>query len=316
MTAIVTAGLGRSFGGHGSGGRTALTDVNLTVEHGEIRGILGPNGAGKTTLCKILSTVLLPTTGSAAICGYDLVSQQREVQQLIGIVFGGERGLYGRLTAVQNLRYWGALYGLRGRELRHRTVAVLERVGLTGHAGRRVDTFSRGMKQRLHLARGLVANPTVLLLDEPTVGMDPIAARDFRDLVTDLRGESKTILLTTHDMAEAEALCDQVTLIDTGKILTTDTPRAVAALLGRHQHVEAHDVPAPADEQLMGLAGVVGVARRPNGDLYIEVESTAATRLVVDRLLALGVTELSSGPPRLEDAYVQLFRREGMVVPE
>ncbi|GAB3898582.1 hypothetical protein GCM10029964_083230 [Kibdelosporangium lantanae] len=140
MTAIATRELGRRFDGKA----VALSNVTLSVEHGEIRGILGPNGAGKTTLCKVLSTVLVPTAGSAAVHGYDVVTQQREVQRLVGIVFGGDRGLYGRLTAVRNLRYWAALYGLHGAELRRRTADVLDRVGLTGHARRRVDTFSRG----------------------------------------------------------------------------------------------------------------------------------------------------------------------------
>ncbi|MFD1049000.1 ABC transporter ATP-binding protein, partial [Kibdelosporangium lantanae] len=131
-----------------------------------------------------------------------------------------------------------------------------------------------------------------------------------------LRGEDRTVLLTTHDMAEAEALCDRVTLMDQGEVLTTDTPRAVAALLGGHQRIEAHGAPVAVDETLTTLTGVVRVIRQPGGELYVETESATATRVVLDRLIALGVTELSSGPPRLEDTYLRLFRRAGMAVPE
>jgi ABC-2 type transport system ATP-binding protein len=317
VTAIATRGLSRTFRIRGSAEeRAALIDVDLAVDHGEVRGLIGPNGAGKTTLCKILSTVMLPSSGTATICGHDVAVDHRAVQPLIGIVFGGDQGLYGRLSAAQNLRYWGALYGLHGTALRRRTDETLERVGLEAHAGRRVDTFSRGMKQRLHLARGLVANPPVLLLDEPTVGMDPIAAHEFRALVADLRTDRRTILLTTHDMAEAEALCDRITLLDSGKVVTTDTPRAVAGWLAGHQRIEAHHAPAGLDELLVDLPGVARVVRQPNGDVYIDTVEAAATKHVLNSLLALDVTQLSIQPPRLEDAYLRMFRREGMAVPE
>jgi len=188
----------------------ALAGVSLTIPLGEVHGLLGPNGAGKTTLVKILSTVLLPTGGRALVCGHDVVKETKAVRPLIGIVFGGERGLYTRLSARKNLEYWGALYRLSGAEIRSRSDALLERVGLTERADQRVEEFSRGMKQRLHLARGLMGDARVLFLDEPTTGMDPLAAREFRALIAELKGEGRTILLTTHDMVEAEAVCDRV----------------------------------------------------------------------------------------------------------
>src|SRR5437764_9254875 len=220
---------------------TALDGVSLAIPAGEVHGLLGPNGAGKTTLVKILSTVLLPTAGRALVCGYDVVSQTKAVRPLIGIVFGGERGLYTRLTARQNLEYWGALYRLPGAEIKQRSTALLERVGLTERAGQRVEEFSRGMKQRLHLARGLMGDAKVLFLDEPTTGMDPLAAREFRRLVLDLKGEGRTILLTTHDMVEAEAVCDRVTLIDRGRLLATETPRSLGTLISRFQRIDVED---------------------------------------------------------------------------
>src|SRR5436190_11933180 len=202
----------------------ALDRVSLSVPEGEIHGLLGPNGAGKTTLVKIFSTVLLPTSGEARVLGRNVVREAQLVRPLIGIVFGGERGLYPRLTARQNLEYWGALYRLATPQVRRRVEELLERVGLTERADARVETFSRGMKQRLHLARGLVGNAKVLFLDEPTTGMDPLAAREFRRLVVDLRAEGRTILLATHDMVEAETVCDRVTLIDRGRIVATESP--------------------------------------------------------------------------------------------
>src|SRR5579884_3441380 len=161
----------------------ALDAVSLTIPVGEVHGLLGPNGAGKTTLVKILSTVLLPTSGRALVLGKDVVAETKAVRPLIGIVFGGERGLYTRLTARQNLEYWGALYRLPGGEIRRRAASLLERVGLADRADQRVEQFSRGMKQRLHLARGLIGDAKVLFLDEPTTGMDPLAAREFRALI-------------------------------------------------------------------------------------------------------------------------------------
>ena len=148
--------------------------------------------------------MLLPTQGHARVHGHDVVDETKAVRPLIGIVFGGERGLYWRLTGRQNLEYWAALYKLSARETRARAQRLIERVGLTERADERVETYSRGMKQRLHLARGLIGDAKVLFLDEPTTGMDPLAGREFRALIAELKDEGRTILLATHDMVEAE----------------------------------------------------------------------------------------------------------------
>src|SRR5438067_4102861 len=235
---------------------TALDGVSLSIPSGEVHGLLGPNGAGKTTLVKILSTVLLPTSGRASVCGHDVVGDTKAVRPLIGIVFGGERGLYTRLTARQNLEYWGALYRLPAREVKERAAALLSRVGLDERADQRVEEFSRGMKQRLHLARGLVGDAKVLFLDEPTTGMDPLAAREFRRLVVELKGEGRTILLTTHDMVEAELVCDRVSLIDHGRILATETPRSLGTLISRFQRIDVEGAPASLLGELGELPGV------------------------------------------------------------
>ncbi|MGW5695315.1 ABC transporter ATP-binding protein [Streptomyces asiaticus] len=297
------------------GGRpvSVLRDMELVIPRGEVHGLLGPNGAGKTTLCKILSTILLPSSGTVRICGHDVVAEPRRVRELIGIVFGGDKGLYGRISARQNLWLWGALHGVSGGELRLRVDALLDRVGLSDRRDDRVDGFSRGMKQRLHLARGLMGDPEVLILDEPTTGMDPVAARDFRRLVDELRGESKTALITTHDMAEAEAVCDRVTLIGQGTVLATDSPAALVRSLPTHRQVRAEDVTPRTAHLVERLPGVLRVELDAHGTLVASVEAEAAAgvlRLLIDsRASRIGATV-----PGLEDAYLHLVQNRGMVV--
>ena len=317
--AIELAGLRRVFGGRRRAPEVvALAGVDLSVPVGEVHGLLGPNGAGKTTLCKILSTVLLPTSGRAVVAGHDVVTDTAAVRRLIGIVFGGERGLYTRLTARQNLAFWAALYGMRGRALRTRVDELLERMGLAERAGQRVEGFSRGMKQRLHLARGLVGDPRIVLLDEPTTGMDPVAAREFRTLVTELRAEGRTVLLTTHDMAEAEVLCDRVTLIDEGRLLATERPVSLTRWLSRYARVEAREVPPALAERLVGelsgMPGVAAVRRTPPAGLRIEADAEDAAPRVLRALLDAGVTHVATVQPDLEEVYLHVIGERGMRV--
>ena len=293
---------------------TALDGVSLAIPAGEVHGLLGPNGAGKTTLVKILSTVLLPTSGRASVLGHDVVEEARAVRPQIGIVFGGERGLYWRLSGRQNLEYWGALYKLSRADIRERTERLLERVGLTDRADERVETYSRGMKQRLHLARGLIGDAKVLFLDEPTTGMDPLAAREFRALITELRGEGRTILLATHDMAEAEALCDRVTLIDHGVILATESPRTLGRVISRFQRIDVEGV--GGGEVLARIAALPGVESvTPNeGGTRIEVAEAGVTADVLKLLVDAGITSVRTGAPSLEEVYVHLIGDRGLQV--
>ena len=289
----------------------ALDGVSLGIPEREIHGLLGPNGAGKTTLVKILSTVLLPTSGTARILGHDVVTETKAVRPLIGIVLGGERGLYTRLTARQNLAYWGALYRLPAPAVRERARVLLERVGLAERADERVETYSRGMKQRLHLARGLIGDAQVLFLDEPTTGLDPLAAREFRALVEELRAEGRAILLATHDLVEAETVCDRVTLIDRGRILATETPRTLGTIVTRFQRVDADGVPAALLDELERLRGVSTVTRR-DGGARIEVNEEGATGEVLRRLVEAGVTSVRTSLPSLEEVYVRLLGERGL----
>lgn len=293
--------------------RVALAGLDLTVESGQVHGLLGPNGAGKTTLCKILSTVLLPTSGSASVYGHDVVTGARRVRTLIGLVFGGERGLYTRLSARRNLMYWAALSRVPRREVPDRVAALLDRVGLTDRADERVEAFSRGMKQRLHLARGLIADPKLVILDEPTTGMDPVGARTFRGLVHQLRDEGRTVLITTHDMAEAESVCDLVSLIDEGRLLRTEDPRTVGRWITEHERVDARDVPEPVAASLTALPGVVRVEALEGGTTRIHTSQAAAAD-VLRFLLDAGVTSVSTAPPSLEEVYLAVIGDRGMRV--
>jgi ABC-2 type transport system ATP-binding protein len=289
----------------------ALDSVSLDIPPGEIHGLLGPNGAGKTTLVKIVSTVLLPTSGRARVLGHDVVEETRTVRPLIGIVFGGERGLYTRLSGRHNLEYWGALYKLPAAEVKSRAAALLERVGLADRADQRVEEYSRGMKQRLHLARGLIGDAKVLFFDEPTTGMDPLAARDFRRLVGELRSEGRTILLTTHDMVEAETVCDRVTLIDHGRVIATETPRTLGTLISRFQRIDVEGAGEKLLRELERLPGVSSV-RRDDGGARIEVREEGATVDVLRTLVAAGVTSVKTSLPTLEEVYVQLIGERGL----
>jgi ABC-2 type transport system ATP-binding protein len=209
----------------------AVDDISFGVQAGTIFGMLGPNGAGKTTTIKMLSTLLVPSGGAATVGGYDVVRHERMVRRQLGIVLGGDRGLYALLSARDNLIYFGNLYGMKKEILRRRVEEMLELVNLRDRASERVEGFSRGMKQRLHLAKALLHDPPILILDEPTIGLDPAAAVDLRAAIAALVPEH-TVLLTTHDMAEADALCREIAIVDQGLIVAQGTPVELKARVG------------------------------------------------------------------------------------
>src|SRR3954466_13876787 len=202
----------------------AVRGVSFSIEPGELFGLLGPNGAGKTTTIKMLITLLIPTGGSASVLGLDVVKDAREVRKRIGYVFGGERGVYERLSGYDNLRYFAELYGVPPRDQKARIGELLDLVGLSRREHERAEGYSRGMKQRLHVARGLLHDPEVIFLDEPTIGLDPVGAREVRATIATLTAAGKTILLTTHYMFEADALCDRIAVISKGEIVAEGTP--------------------------------------------------------------------------------------------
>lgn len=300
--------------------REALRGVSFEVERGELFGLLGPNGAGKTTLVKILATVLLPTSGSAEVLGSDVVQATVAVRKRIGLVFGGERGLYGSISGRDLLRFWATLYRVPDRAARERTEELLELVGLRDRADERVWTYSRGMKQRLHLARGLIARPELVFFDEPTIGLDPVAARELRQIVAHLRDEGVTVFLTTHYMAEAETLCDRVAFINEGRVDLIERPRALTRVVSELRRVEGDVVADRADVIVARLRDITGVrsalSQAPmDGLVRVAVETDAAGYAsALSALAEAGAERVTTKEPTLEDVYVRLLGERGMRV--
>src|SRR5436190_18474918 len=290
----------------------AVRGISFAVEPGELFGLLGPNGAGKTTTIKMLITLLIPTGGSASVLGLDVVRQAREVRKRIGYVFGGERGVYERLSGYDNLRYVAELYGVPAREQKARIEGLLELVGLKDREHERAEGYSRGMKQRLHVARGLLHDPEVLFLDEPTIGLDPVGARELRATIASLTGAGKTILLTTHYMFEADALCDRIAVISKGEIVADGTPQALKAGVGEGTvvEVEVYGIEDAAVEQVRALEGVSSVGVEARDQKQVLVVQTLPGRELVHAILGhldgSAVGRVSSREPTLEDAYVAL----------
>ena len=206
----------------------AVSGVSFRVRRGTVFGMLGPNGAGKTTTIKMLATLLLPTAGQAYVDGFDVARDEVEVRRRLGVLFGGDKGLYDQLSGTENLRYFAHLYGVPRERIAPRCAELLERVGLADRARERVESYSRGMKQRLHVAKTLIHRPPVVILDEPTIGLDPGAALDVRALIAELVPQH-TVLLSTHDMVEADRLCDQLAIIDAGEVVAMGAPDELKA---------------------------------------------------------------------------------------
>lgn len=209
----------------------AVNDVSLEIPKGKIVGILGINGAGKTTTIRMLASIITPTSGSLTMNGVDGIKNHLWVKERINVISGGERNLYWRLTATENLQYFGSLYGLSGKELSERIRALLELVGLTEAADTPVERYSKGMKQRLQIARGLINDPEYIFLDEPTLGLDIVIAKEIRKVVSELaEKENKGVLLTTHYISEAEELCDYIYVLDKGEIIAEGTKESLKEL--------------------------------------------------------------------------------------
>src|SRR5215207_1990026 len=283
----------------------AVRGVTFGIERGELFGLLGPNGAGKTTTIKMLITLLIPTKGTARVLGYDVVKDPREVRKRIGYVFGGERGVYERLSGCDNLRYFAELYGVPPKEIRPRIESLLELVGLKGREQERTEGYSRGMKQRLHIARGLLHDPPVVFLDEPTIGLDPVGARELRATIASLADAGKTILLTTHYMFEADALCDRIAVINRGQIVAQGTPRDLKRDVGEGTvvEVEVFGVPEGTVERVRAIDGVKAVAveeREQAQVLAVQIRADAElTQPILGALDGASVGRVSRREPTL-----------------
>ncbi len=248
--------------------------------------------------------------------GLDVVKDAREVRKRIGYVFGGERGVYERLSGYDNLRYFAELYGVPPKLQKPRIEELLELVGLKGREHERAEGYSRGMKQRLHVARGLLHDPEVLFLDEPTIGLDPVGARELRSTIASLTAAGKTILLTTHYMFEADALCDRIGVISKGKIVAEGTPADLKRGVGQGTvlEVEVYGVEEETIERVRRLGGVLAVSVEEREQAQVLVVQTQAevelTSAILGNLNGGQVGRISQREPTLEDAYVALVTEE------
>lgn len=214
---------------------TAIAGISLDVNEGEFFGLLGRNGAGKSTLLKCLATLLLPTSGSALVNGFDLVKEPARVRGSLGCMLTGERGLYWKLTGRENLAYFAALHGIVGAGQRRAITRVVDHLGLGGFVDRPVETYSSGQRMKVAFARALVHEAPILVLDEPTNALDVHGARDLRLLLSELHREGRTIVFSSHILSEAEQLCDRVAIVDRGAVIALDAPGRVA---GGHRGLE------------------------------------------------------------------------------
>ena len=295
------------------GNRLAFAGFDLEVHRGEAVGLLGPNGAGKTTTISMLAGLIRPDAGEVLIDGIAFVGEGDPRKRRVGLV-PQDLALYAEVSAMDNLVFFGSLQGLSGSFLNRRCLESLEIVGLTPRSGDRVKTFSGGMKRRLNLAAALVHDPELLLLDEPTVGVDPQSRNAIFDNIEALRRAGKTILYTTHYMEEVERLCDRVVIMDHGRVIADDTvsglrQRAVAAGRMAMELVDARD--GAWLETLRSLSGVVTVSLAGN-TLSLEVTEVDRGAAAVLACLAdhgLRVTGFSTHQPRLEDVFLKLTGR-------
>lgn len=311
---IEVTGLARRFG-RGKGAVTALRDVHLRLDEAEVLGVLGVNGAGKTTLIKILATLLYPSEGRARVAGFDVVDEVREVRRRLAVVFGGDRGLYPRLSAIDNVRFLGVLKGLPRREVEARAWESLERLGLGQAARRPVETFSKGMRQRLHLAIGLLTTPQVLLLDEPTVGLDPLEAQRLRESVAALPAKGVTVLLTSHYLTDIEQLATRVALLQDGRITHDSSLREFLALAQAVAVVKVSgrgEPPRPGGTGHEHLLGAGDVVRNPGGweVHYVVREWGSDTLAALARCWPPGaVDQVSVEPVTLESVFADVTRQ-------
>jgi ABC-2 type transport system ATP-binding protein len=290
----------------------AVRGIDFEVREGELFGLLGPNGAGKTTTIKMLVTLLIPTSGAARVLGHDVVREAQAVRRRIGYVFGGDRGAYERLSGLDNLRYFSELYAVPPKVQKRRIPELLELVGLAGRERERVEGYSRGMKQRLHIARGLLHDPPVVVLDEPTIGLDPVGARELRSTIGDLARAGKTVLLTTHYMYEADALCDRIAVISQGQIVAHGTPADLKSVVSDRTvvEIEAYGAPEEAIQRLREAPGVTSVAveDREHAQLLVvqSPQGSELTQQLLSYLDGVRVGRVAAREPTLEDAYVSL----------
>lgn len=293
----------------------AVRGISFDVKKGEIFGLLGPNGAGKTTLIKMLTTMLIPSAGTIQILGLDPVKQHKELRPHINFILGGERNLYWRLSAYDNLAYFADLYKIPRSIQQVRIPELLKLVELEEVANRKVETFSKGMKQRLQIARGLLNNPEVLFLDEPSIGLDPVSARKLREILRALNEQGTTIVITTHYMYEADELCDRIAFINHGELIAIDTPQNLKQRTSNLSAIECKLLNC-TKEQLTNALEQGSISnfeiQEQQNTLKLRVQTEEPQKIVswLYNIPLLDVQDLSITKPTLEDAYISMIGGE------
>jgi ABC-2 type transport system ATP-binding protein len=294
---------------------TALDSVDLRIERGELFGLLGPNGAGKTTLLKILSTLLLPTSGKAYVAGFDVAKDFQEVRKRINMVSGGEISGYGLLTVRENLWMFTQFYGMKSAVAFKQIDTMLELFGMADKKNEKVRTLSTGMRQKMNVIRGFVTDPDILFLDEPTLGLDVNASRVIRDYIVEWveKRPDKTVLLTTHYMAEADQLCDRIAIIDDGKILACDAPDTLKKLVKTSTMLKI-DVTLLSNKSV--LDKIPGVEKFTYTDdpasnltsLKFVLQDESAVSDIVSEIVHSGakILALRKTEPTLEDVFIKM----------
>ncbi len=284
----------------------AVDSVTIEVCAGEVLALLGPNGAGKTTTVRMLTSVLLPSAGWAQVAGYDVVKQADKVRASVGVLTENH-GLYNRMPAGEYLDFFGQIYSLSPAARKARTRQLLEHFGLIDYSKKPIGEFSKGMRQKLALARALLHSPPVLLLDEPTSAMDPDSARLVRDAILNLRSEERTIIICTHNLAEAEELADKIAIIRRGKIIAQGSPEALkSSLLGPAEY-EMHLAENSDNYHPVLPPGAELTTSGPNWLRYRVEDSKKLNPIILKEILAQGmpVVSLQEVPRSLEQVYLQ-----------
>ncbi|MEM2232842.1 MAG: ABC transporter ATP-binding protein [Nitrososphaerota archaeon] len=287
---------------------TALDSVTFAIERGTMVALLGPNGAGKSTTVRILSTLLLPDGGTARVMGHDVVKEASSIRRVIGVMLDPEKGHFGRLTGLENLVFYGVLHGLTRSDARSRAVELLEQFGLGDARDRPVEGYSKGMKARLAICRVLIHDPEVLILDEPTAGLDPISAREVRERLKGLKREGRTVLVTTHNLWEAEELSDRLIVLNRGRVIAEGTPEEVKRAFGLMWNVEL-EVSGNLEGLKLGWETELGISERgrPLLKVMIREDPSELVPLILSELRSRGVQVLSVSvrEPTLEEAFVR-----------
>jgi len=316
---IETKDLVRTFKGPNKSTVKALDKVTASIDEGEIFGLLGPNGAGKTTFIKIVSTLLLPTSGEAYVNGFSVVKEPEKIRKLINLVSGGETPGYGILTVGENLWFFSQLYGLSSSRAKEKIKRLMTDLDFEEYANTRMNKLSSGYRQRLNLARGLINDPKILFLDEPTLGLDVLTAKKLRSYLDNwARHERKgTVLLTTHYMAEAEEMCDRVAIIDRGKILACDSPQRLKEDLSKNPTAKLEVASVQANFDFMKvIQGIVGFTETRNiqtgvTTLKVIARDESIFSDIVSKINEenLKVIAINKTEPTLEDVYISLVGR-------